>query len=339
MKRGRVKGGSIIPATIDTGRRTRSSMAQPVFNAAGLTRGLQGGAAENVIVITSADLKQNGGNYSLIGGPPIPMEIVTGRRSKQGAATVVYPVDLDGNYDPSFAGYIHKVLNPDPESGYDPSSLIGFWPQNEASGGVSFDHSGLDHHGAYTGVTLGQPGVPGMGMTSPFYDGANDFNNIYSLALNAAINGSEGTLLQWAKVNSAAEWTDGVQRFVCNLTDDVQNRIMIRKSAANNNVDFLYEAGNILELHSEGGITSVNWMVVALTWSAADDEVNSYIDAVLLNTDVGLGVWAGGGFGATTTVIGAEITTPATVWHGNIGPSLLYAVALTQPAIAYLSTP
>lgn len=231
------------------------------------------------------------------------------------------------------ASYMAKVLSTERQD------LIGFWPQNERSGPISYDRSGRGHHGAYVGVDLGQPGVPGIGMTSPFFDGANDYNNIFSAALSAAINGSEGTILQWAKVDSVTEWTDGVYRFMANLTDDPQNRIMLRKSAVNNQIDFLYEAGNVLELHSEGGITSVDWMAIALTWSAADDEVKSYIDTVLLSTDAGLGVWAGGGFGATTTVIGAEVTTPATVWHGNIGPSLLYAIALAQPQITFLSTP
>ena len=84
---------------------------------------------------------------------------------------------------PMSMGYINKVLKPNSSIGYDPSSLVGFWPQNEKSGLVSIDHSGLGHHGAYQGVDLGRAGVPGMGMTSPFYDGVNDFNNIYSAGL------------------------------------------------------------------------------------------------------------------------------------------------------------
>lgn len=73
--------------------------------------------------------------------------------------------------------YIDKVL------GIEPANLVGLWPQNESSGSVSLDKSVHRHHGAYTGVTLGQPGVPGMGYTSPLYDGANDYNNIYSAGL------------------------------------------------------------------------------------------------------------------------------------------------------------
>jgi len=84
---------------------------------------------------------------------------------------------------PMSMGYINKVLKPNSSIGYDPSSLVGFWPQNEKSGLVSLDHSGLGYHGAYQGVDLGQAGVPGMGMTCPFYDGVNDYNNIYTAGL------------------------------------------------------------------------------------------------------------------------------------------------------------
>ncbi len=73
--------------------------------------------------------------------------------------------------------YLRKVRRTEP------AHLVGAWLQNEPGGAVSFDHSGRGHHGAYTGVALGQPGVPGMRMTSPLYDGANDYNDIYSAGL------------------------------------------------------------------------------------------------------------------------------------------------------------
>jgi len=100
MKSGRRKGGAAIPAAIDTGRRHRSNMAQPVYKST--TGKVKGGAAQNIVEITSEDLVQNGGQYKLMGGAPVPMEMVAGRRRKQGATQVVYPVDMLGNYDPSF---------------------------------------------------------------------------------------------------------------------------------------------------------------------------------------------------------------------------------------------
>ena len=99
-----------------------------------------------------------------------------------------------------FEGYLDKALSV--------GGLVGAWMQDERSGAVSYDSSANRHHGAYTGVTLGQPGVPGMGMTSPLYDGLNDFNNIYGAGLandNLLLNpGFETAGATWAN------WTDTV---------------------------------------------------------------------------------------------------------------------------------
>ena len=335
MKRGRVKGGSIIPATIDTGRRFRSNMAQPIRNMAGSPRGTQGGAAQNIIEITSDDLVQNGGQYKLMGGTPLPMQIVNGRRSKQGPAQVVYPVDALGNYDPTFAGYIHKVLTPDEESGYDPSSLIGFWPQNELAGGVSIDYSGLGHDGAYTAVTLGQPGVPGFGMSSAGYDGATSFNNIYSASLNTAFDGAEGTILAWAQVANVGVWTDAANRRIARCRADANNVIEI--SIGVNLVDFNYRAGGVTDL-VQVNTTTLDYFVAAIVWSATSDTVDGYLNAVPGVQRTVLGVWAGP-LDATRTIIGASFTAPAAVFSGNIGPTLLFNEAKTPAEIAYLSTP
>lgn len=63
-----------------------------------------------------------------------------------------------------------------------PQNLIGYWPMWEGNGVVSFDNSPNGYDGAYTGVTLAQPGI-GDGRYSAFFDGVNDFNNIYSAGL------------------------------------------------------------------------------------------------------------------------------------------------------------
>ena len=99
--------------------------------------------------------------------------------------------------------YYQKVLS------YDP---IAYWMMDEKQGAVSYDmvtarNTGA-RNGAYTGVTLGQPGI-GDGNTSPLFDGANDFTNIYSASFNAAFNGAEGTLGIWMRVFNVAVWTDG----------------------------------------------------------------------------------------------------------------------------------
>ena len=76
--------------------------------------------------------------------------------------------------------YIQKVL------GIEPGNLIAYWPMSEPSGGIAINAEGTAaRNGAYTGVTLAQPGI-GDGNTCPLFDGANDFNNVYSASLDAA---------------------------------------------------------------------------------------------------------------------------------------------------------
>ena len=231
--------------------------------------------------------------------------------------------------------YIQKVLNPDAESGYDPASLIGFWPQNEGAGLISYDHSGLGHHGAYTAVALGQPGVPGMGMSSAGYDGATSFNNVYSASLNTAFNGAEGTLLAWAQVSGAAVWADGLNRRVMQTQADANN--YARLLLGINNVNPTYRAGGTLEPVTVN-TTTLDYFVIALVWSASNDTVDGYLNSVPGIQRTVLGVWAGP-LSATQAVIGASSTVPAAVFSGNIGPVLLFNEAKPLAEIAYLSTP
>ena len=100
--KGSIKGGSSIKATKVTGRGRRRRMAHRVFNDSTASRGLKGGAAIPVIAIADTDLEANGGTYRLKAGPAIPMTVVTGEPIKGGSARVVYPVDLNGDYDNTF---------------------------------------------------------------------------------------------------------------------------------------------------------------------------------------------------------------------------------------------
>lgn len=340
MKSGRVKGGSIIPATIDTGRRFRSNLAQPIRNMAGSPRGTIGGAAQNIIEITSDDLVQNGGQYKLMGGTPLPMKIVTGRRSQRGPATVVYPVDVLGNYDPTFAGYIYKVLTADEDSGYDPSSLIGFWTQNELSGGVSIDYSGLGHHGAYTAVNLGQAGVPGMGMSSAGYVTGASFNNIYSASLNTAFNGELGTVLIFAKVSGVGIWTDGLKHTTFMLRADANNYHSIVKEVTNGRLGYYGRVGGVSESILKNGVSTTDWMALGITWNRAGVGVTAYFNAVIEGAAQAIAnPWAGN-LDADRTAIGCErISTTASIWSGSIGAMLFYNTEKTATEIAYLSTP
>lgn len=226
--------------------------------------------------------------------------------------------------------YKEKVLS------IEPDSSIGFWLQDEASGSVAYDSSGQGNDGAYTGVTLGQAGVPGMGYTSPLFDGANDYNNIYSVGLNADFGRAEGALLVWAKVSGAGVWTDGTPRYPVFLRADASNQVYVRFTGANA-VWVQHAAGGVALTAGSGALATTDFFSIGATWSTALDEFRLFIDGVQDGaTQNGLGTWVGN-LAAAATVVGASNTVPASVFSGNLGPVALWNKALTPDQVAHLS--
>lgn len=94
--------GSVIPATILPGHAVRGGAAIRVFNADGLPRLIVSGPALPVVIITDTDIEDNGGPFRVAGGAAVPMVATDDRPIRGGYALCVYPVDVDGNYDPTF---------------------------------------------------------------------------------------------------------------------------------------------------------------------------------------------------------------------------------------------
>ncbi len=383
--------------------------------------------------------------------------------------------------------YIDKVL------GIEPANLVGLWPQNESVGSVSLDKSVHMHNGAYTDVTLGQPGVPGSRMTSAGYNGATSLNNIHTAGFanddrlpnggfetagagdpdfwanwtenagdgalaneivivhegtdackmtsgltsntrlrstapitvvpgmryrwrlwsqgdgaNAGIYevwdipngrdiipatttgvtgaawgmssieftapagcttiylylwcppvnggvcyfdamelrrmdgflGDQGTIIVPAQVANVGVWTDGIARQIIQVGVDGPNYLFIRKTGNNNEIQFHYRAGGILELQVTAGLANIDFASYGMTWdvaAGATGEVRYYIRGVPSGAmDVGLSTWVGD-LSNTQVVIGASTTVPANVWSGNIGPVPVWNKALTADQMAYLS--
>ena len=209
--------------------------------------------------------------------------------------------------------YMDKVL------GTQPGNLILYHPMNEPSGSVAKDYSAEGNVGAYTGVTLGQPGI-GDGNTCPFFDGANDFNHMYSAGLNADFNGKEGTIACWAKVNAAGIWTDSTARFGIGLYIDGNNFVYISRRTTNNNLQFLYQAGAVYSIENDSGHSETDWMHLALTFSKSagtTGEVKSYFNGSQVGlTKINLGTWAGNLNANQTNVGCSDNSGPTSVWHG-----------------------
>lgn len=226
-------------------------------------------------------------------------------------------------------GYREKVLATRP---------ITYWMQAESSGSVSIDEvNSPAQDGAYTGVTLGQPGI-GDGRTSPLYDGANDFNNVFSASLQGAFNVSEGTFMCQIKVSGAGIWTDGSRHYAGLFgADGAANAAYIRKSTANNTIDFVYAANGTVEIVSPAGITTTDFLNAAITWSVAADEVRAYIDGAQVGvTQNGLGVWVGA-LNAVRAVFGSTAGSGAfTPWDGNLAHGAVWDRPLSPAEVAGL---
>jgi hypothetical protein len=213
------------------------------------------------------------------------------------------------------------------------NSLLTYWPLSESSGSTVYDHSGNSRNGVYTGVDLANAAGPTKTKTlAPYFDGVNDYVNVYSTSLRDAFNGAEGTFAIWAKVYSAAEWSDGAFRWLGRFYVDASNVLGMTKSSGAGVMGTFYIAGGVTENPGSSGNSSTAWILWSLTWSKAAELVTIYRNNASINTSGTLGTWAGL-LGATTTLLGASSVTPGQAWKGWLSHALLLNRAATLAEI------
>lgn len=226
-------------------------------------------------------------------------------------------------------GYSNKVLSTQR------SALLAYWPLSEASGTTITDLSGNGRNGTYTGVDLGQTGI-GDGRTAPYFDGVNDYGNVYSAALASGFNKDEGTAALWVKVNSAGIWSDGADHMALAITNDAVDSYLWIKKTAPATLSFTYRGGATIKTVTVGSQSSVGWLHLAMTWSKAADQMKVYINGVQGgSTQTGLGTWTGV-LNSSRCVIGARLTT-GDVWNGTIAHTAIWTTPLTAAQIASLA--
>lgn len=199
---------------------------------------------------------------------------------------------------------------------------IAYWPLNEKVGTVAYDWVTARNLGAqngvHAGVTLWQNGI-GDGRVCPLYNGANGYTNVQTATFVTNFDGREGSIMFWARVSSAGVWTDGTRRDAYYSIVDAGNYIILRRSAANGQLDWLYRAGATTESVALGGQSTIEWFQMGLTWSLSagvDGEVKAYFNGAQTGaTQTSLGAWVGAIVSAT---IGATNTTPANPWSGTL---------------------
>jgi hypothetical protein len=260
------------------------------------------------VVIAGSDIPQ-------LGGPPIAVRSAPIGTPALGPAIPIYVVS---GYLPSAYGALVQSLGP-----------IAYWPMDEAAGAVAVDRSGNGRNGAYTAVTLGQPGI-GDGRTAPSFDGTTSYNNVFGASLAAAFNSALGSIAIWFRL---PENVDATNRFAINLFTDANNRVVFDRTAGTT-MRWRYIAGGTTETLN---ITVANtaWHHFAVTWNKAGDQAIGYLDGVQQGAaQTGLGVWAGA---IGQALIGASTAAPTFVWSGTLAHAAVWNSALSAAQILTLA--
>lgn len=213
------------------------------------------------------------------------------------------------------------------------ANLIAYWPMNELSGTTAIDVSGNGLNGAYTGVTLGQPGI-GDGNTCPLFDGVGDYNDIYSAGLNAPFDGTEGALLIWVAILNAAVLSDGDYHIIAEIRTDVNNRIEIYSN--NTTITFSTTMGGI-DKDIAGTLSAANTVLkpFIINWSDTGNALSAWIGGAQVGaTQTGIGTWVGD-LASGRCRIGAEATSLS--WKGYLAHALLLNRPMTTTEIASVS--
>lgn len=313
MPPNRVQGGPARPIKVSLTGPHVGGPAHPVYLVQpGDGYKVQGGPAMNTRLITDP-------NYPVAGGPALPISYVDPSGTPNADGGPAIPISclnlaaLQAAMGGGIQTYSQKIIS---TFG---ANLIAYWPMDEASGAVALDASGHNRTGAYTNVTLGQPGI-GDGKTCPlFLDTGGSFVNIYTASLAAAFNGSEGTLAFWAKVFNINDYlVPGVYHMISRLTSDGPGTYIIQLLIDNvGDLDCGYFDG---ATYKHVAVTNhlLPWYHIGVTWSKINDRVRAYLNGIKQGADQnGLGNWLGN-LTNTGSIIGAADSVPSLIWHGYL---------------------
>jgi len=208
------------------------------------------------------------------------------------------------------ATYVSKVLGTGP---------IAYWPLWETSGTVAQCLINPLQNGTYSSdVATWPPGTGiGDGNSAPFFDGTNDFVNIYSATLAGVFSGTTGSIMSWARVANAGVWTDGLFHRIFTVGANANNMMGCFKRDLNNQVMFQYHANAVNQTIVQLDNTSTGWTCWIQTWDQPGaNQWWGYRDGTVYGASPvgGLGVWVGP-LANTFCYIG-QYSGGVTRWHG-----------------------
>lgn len=215
---------------------------------------------------------------------------------------------------------------------------------NEASGTAIVDSSGNAYTGTYTGVILANTDSPFAPDDAPFWDGTNDYGDLYSAAFAAALNLDEFTVMLWVKMNSAGVWTDAATRYLLRLRRDANNLIDISKAAFNNTIQFNRIGNGTAKPFSVGSQSDTDFFCVALTCSVAGGgllgagEMRGYKNGVQIGATQTANVAdSGSGLATATVTLGASSTAGGLVHHGWLSNLMIWNRPIDAAILALMT--
>ena len=221
--------------------------------------------------------------------------------------------------------YADKVL------GYGP---IAYWPLWDTAGAATCLVNPLQN-GTYNGPILANGSGPD-GSPCPWFDGANDFVDVFTATLAGVFTGNLNTVCIWSKVNAAGSWTDGVIRELHRFRFTAAGGYLRAfKTNAANALQWTRFDGVGAQNVGTGGHADTGWMLIAQTLTVAGNQYKAFKNAVQENgTQVGLGNM---GAALDQAYLGDSTGGGAAPWHGWLAHAMVFPYVLSQPQLQDLA--
>lgn len=230
---------------------------------------------------------------------------------------------------------------------------LAYWPLNEQSGSVAHCEVNSAQNGTYSNVTLGAQLGPFEEFMAPSFDGSTSLVNVYSTALNTAINNDvrQGSVMCWVRLPTVGHWVDvgnNASTFFymgTTASGGFSERIIVQKpdvAGCPTGCPFIQ---SIWRAPGPMGVdTSIvmpwddtipdmplDWFLFVFTWDGFASELKLWVNDELAGDEIdGCDCLWFNPLSSTKCCIGSFGTTPNSVMFGNLCHVALFPYVLSE---------